>query len=318
MNGVIKRTNEESATPIEVERALIGGDLSGLPPEQRIVLYKKVCDSLGLNYLTSPFAYIKTKDGKIKLYALKDCAEQLRKINRVSISSLEVVNNSNGIYAVRATGVDKDGRTDSSLGAVAAGHLKGEDLANAMMKAETKAKRRLALSISGLGMLDESELDGMRGSRVVSVQEAHSAMEVTGELIGSPEPEAPPPPKKASERYFRFQSLAEEQLEFLSAIGEFREDVRAWVFPSTAPLNFFKKIAANEVSADLIEAEMLQEAAAAASGVGEISIEPKKVEAPLETPLQKAQKRAASMQSEHVSGALAKLNELKQKTAGGN
>ena len=32
--------------------------------------------------------------------------------------------------------------------------LNGEDLANAMMKCETKAKRRVTLSICGPGMLD--------------------------------------------------------------------------------------------------------------------------------------------------------------------
>ena len=37
--------------------------------------------------------------------------------------------------------------------------LKGDALANALMKAETKAKRRVTLSIAGLGWLDETELD---------------------------------------------------------------------------------------------------------------------------------------------------------------
>src|SRR6202008_2665643 len=36
---------------------------------------------------------------------------------------------------------------------------KGEALGNALMKASTKAKRRATLSICGLGMLDETELE---------------------------------------------------------------------------------------------------------------------------------------------------------------
>jgi hypothetical protein len=39
------------------------------------------------------------------------------------------------------------------------GNLKGDALANALMKAETKAKRRVTLSIAGLGWLDETELE---------------------------------------------------------------------------------------------------------------------------------------------------------------
>jgi len=37
--------------------------------------------------------------------------------------------------------------------------LKGLDLANAFLKCETKAKRRVTLSICGLNMLDETEVD---------------------------------------------------------------------------------------------------------------------------------------------------------------
>ena len=43
------------------------------------------------------------------------------------------------------------------MGVVSIAGLKGEALANAMMKAETKAKRRATLSICGLGWMDEVE-----------------------------------------------------------------------------------------------------------------------------------------------------------------
>jgi hypothetical protein len=44
--------------------------------------------------------------------------------------------------------------------------LSGEALANALMKAETKAKRRATLSICGLGMLDETEVEDVPGVRL--------------------------------------------------------------------------------------------------------------------------------------------------------
>src|SRR5215831_11658866 len=64
---------------------------------------------------------------------------------------------------------DRTGRTDTGLGMVSLLKYKdgkwikmnGRELANARMKAETKAKRRATLSICGLGILDETELDTM-------------------------------------------------------------------------------------------------------------------------------------------------------------
>jgi hypothetical protein len=37
---------------IDIEKAVIGGDLAPLKPEQRLAYYKAVCDSVGLNPLT--------------------------------------------------------------------------------------------------------------------------------------------------------------------------------------------------------------------------------------------------------------------------
>jgi hypothetical protein len=48
--------------------------------------------------------------------------------------------------------------------AVAVKGLIGEALANAYMKSETKAKRRVTLSIMGLGLLDESEISEPRAT----------------------------------------------------------------------------------------------------------------------------------------------------------
>src|SRR5260370_32382559 len=69
------------------------------------------------------------------------------------------------VYIVRARATMPDGRTDESLGAVSLAGLEGEALANALMKAETKAKRRVALSICGLGMLDETEVETLPSAR---------------------------------------------------------------------------------------------------------------------------------------------------------
>ena len=148
-------------TAIEtIESVVIGGDLSKLSSEQRLSYYKSVCSSLGLNPLTKPFDYI-TLNGKLTLYVRKDAADQLRKLHDVSITKLER-ERIDSIYTVTAYAQDKQGRQDSSIGAVNIDGLKGDALANAIMKAETKAKRRVTLSLCGLGMLDETELETIK------------------------------------------------------------------------------------------------------------------------------------------------------------
>lgn len=150
-----------------IEMVVMQGDLSKLTAEQRLRYYNSVCESAGLNPLTNPFAYIQL-NGKLTLYAKKDCTEQLRKINGVSIEGLDdkIIDD---LYIVKAKAKDKHGRLDESTGAVVIGGLKGEMRANAIMKAETKAKRRVTLSICGMGWTDESEIDSIPNAKPVPV-----------------------------------------------------------------------------------------------------------------------------------------------------
>ena len=141
----------------EIERVLIGGDLSKLSTEQRVSYYNKTCETLGLNPLTRPFDYI-TLQGKMTLYARKDATEQLRKIHGVSIR-ITRAEKIDDIFLVVAEATDKNGRVDAATGAVSIAGMKGDNLANALMKAETKSKRRVTLSICGLGLLDETEIE---------------------------------------------------------------------------------------------------------------------------------------------------------------
>lgn len=142
-----------------IEEVLITGNLASLSATQRIEYYNRLCDSVGLNPLTKPFEYL-TLNGKLTLYARKDATDQLRRINGISveITSRELMEAA-GLYVVTARATDAIGRTDESIGAVTVFKLTGEALANALMKAETKAKRRVTLSLAGLGFLDETEVE---------------------------------------------------------------------------------------------------------------------------------------------------------------
>ena len=125
----------------------------------------QVCESLGLNPHTKPFGYILLQ-GKVTLYALRACTDQLRTIHGVSVVSVQTVA-AGGLVTVTATVRDKTGREDSDIGCVSVDGLRGEMLANAHMKAITKAKRRATLSLCGLGWLDETEAETIPSARII-------------------------------------------------------------------------------------------------------------------------------------------------------
>ena len=83
---------------------------------------------------------------------------------------------------------DKQGRVDELHRRGAHRGLKGEAKANAMMKAETKGKRRVTLSICGLGMLDETETGSIPDARPVQIDYD------TGEVLDGLPPATPAEP----------------------------------------------------------------------------------------------------------------------------
>lgn len=174
-----------------LEAYIAAGDIGRLNPDQRIALYRSVCQSLGLNELTQPFQYLNLS-GKTVLYATKSCTEQLRQIHGVSVIEMRQ-ERVDDCLIVTVSVRDRTGREDIATGAVSLAGLKGEALSNAFMKAETKAKRRATLSVCGLAVLDESETDSIAGASRVMVEEAHK-----------PEPKPEPKPKPVG----KFAALA--------------------------------------------------------------------------------------------------------------
>jgi hypothetical protein len=108
----------------------------------------------------------------------------------VQITSREEVS---GCYVVTARASFPDGRHDESIGAVPIENLKGEARANAVMKCETKAKRRVTLSLVGLSTLDESEVDSIPGAQPVTSPDIP-------QVLGSMPPLDPPAPARDSSR----------------------------------------------------------------------------------------------------------------------
>jgi hypothetical protein len=172
-------------SPKILEQLLITGDLSSLSAAERVEYYLKTCESLGLNPTTRPFAYIKL-NGKLVLYALRDCSEQLRKLHGVSVENMRHELLPDELYRVTADFIDKTGRRDQASGIVSLKGLSGEPRANKMLGCETKCKRRGTLSICGMGMLDETEVASIPDAEAEAAEKFKPLTPYTPVLFSSP------------------------------------------------------------------------------------------------------------------------------------
>lgn len=166
---------KQEAIPFDeniISSIVINGDLSKLSPTQKVGYYRQFCERLGLDPLSQPFKLLRL-NGKEILYCDRAGTQQLNKLHGVSheIKARETVS---GCYVVTAQASTPDGRKTESIGAVTIDNLRGDALCNAMMKAETKAKRRATLDLLGLGILDETETE-----TIVHAQPLDAPMVVT-------------------------------------------------------------------------------------------------------------------------------------------
>lgn len=172
---------------------VLKGDLSGLNSEQRVQYYNSMCERIGLDPATQPFKILNLS-GKHVLYCDRSGAQQLNRLYHVShaITAREKVED---VFSVYARAILPDGRYTESCGVVTIGNLKGDALANAMMKAETKAKRRATLDLLGLGMLDESEIETIPGAQPLpaptTVATVHTEEAVLTETVPDAQPTLP-------------------------------------------------------------------------------------------------------------------------------
>lgn len=238
-----------------METVLIKGDLSKLDTSERNQYYFSLCESIGLNPLTQPLEYI-TLNGKLRLYAKKDCTEQLRVIHNVSVTDLSEKER-DGVFIVTAKVMNGDGRSDIATGAVNIKGLSGEVLANALMKAETKAKRRATLSICGLGFLDETEVDDIPANQKTlhpstKRDSGPPSARIMAEVIDIENSE----PHEISTVGERFPSWTEKYIAAINATKE-AAAIHKWIELNRATLDRISEGAPN-LSAKIKQAETVQ------------------------------------------------------------
>jgi len=218
MNELTPPTTSQpaSVSPATLEKVLLAGDLSALTEAQRIEYYKGVCASLGLNPLTQPFSYLRLS-GRLVLYATRAATDQLRSLHGISITEVRI-DRTEDVIAVTVRGRARDGREDCEIGVVSIAGLRGDPLANAEMKALTKAKRRLTLSLAGLGWLDETEVDTIPHAQTVApdnaLAAAREALRAFAQRLSEEDP------RRAEARRLWREGTAEQIASFIEATNE--------------------------------------------------------------------------------------------------
>lgn len=141
----------ETAIPAAIEAALLEGDVQCLKPEERTAYYRAICESVGLNWLTRPLDLLKGQDGKYRFYFRKEATDQLARASQISFTTLHR-ERIEDLYIVEVRGTLPGGRSLDDQGIVPYPEKAAPtDRANAMMKATTKARRRVTLGLVGLG-----------------------------------------------------------------------------------------------------------------------------------------------------------------------
>jgi hypothetical protein len=149
-----------------IARAFQDNGVHTLTAIERRDFYRWQCDRLGLDPYSFPFDYLETKDNRLILYPNQRATDQLRKNRGLSmrIVEREILDD---LAIITAECFDQEGRTTQAIGTAEMTDkygkpLVGQSKAQAIMKADTRARRRATLAACGL----DSEVEG----RLISAQ----------------------------------------------------------------------------------------------------------------------------------------------------
>jgi hypothetical protein len=213
-----------------VESLVLRGDISALNADERARYYVSLCDSLGLNAATQPFAVLRL-NGKEILYPTRGATDQLaamHRVNRRIIDGPKVVDvaGTKLVYALCEASLP-NGRVETATATVPL-----QDPVNVLMKCETKAKRRATLSILGLAMLDETELETIPASAkqpapqidvTATASPAAATAVLARDYAEDAEPEAP------AEDVPEALALFREHVEFCGADLTYQQAAAVWI-----------------------------------------------------------------------------------------
>jgi hypothetical protein len=145
-------------------------DWSTFSDEEFTLRYEAMCRALGLEIEARPFDMITYPDGRVGPYIPARTTFRLAMLHRVS-TRIEDHETTRDESRVTVTAFGDDGRSVTRDGIVSLRGRNGQDKANGMMHAETKASRRAILAYLGLAFLEESEARDIEGATLAADSE---------------------------------------------------------------------------------------------------------------------------------------------------
>lgn len=185
MTELVEKKDELSAA---VRAYLRTGDLSFLPDYEKEKVLLKMCDHYSLDAVLRPFILIKL-NGKEIWYATKAATDQVAAKFNLTREVVEIKENlERGIIECKVKiSQENSNRTETCIAAVSiiefgrdpsgkveARPMRGEAYANALMKVETKAKRRATLGWLGIADMQDNDDDVVDAGRVNSTHQLQS------------------------------------------------------------------------------------------------------------------------------------------------
>jgi hypothetical protein len=157
-------------------------DLSKLTEDQQLQYVMNIYKALDIAPIFNVFSLIKLQ-GKMVLYADKDCASLLAKKHRITTQLVERdMDKETGLYRVTMRASDAAGRFAIDDGILWVGDAKGQRLADSMMKCMSKARRRSIFSLLGLSAVTDDDIEFQHREQRHDLQEIFRAKEQEDEL----------------------------------------------------------------------------------------------------------------------------------------
>lgn len=158
-----------------VQQYIIKQDISALSKPMQVAFYVAECKRLRVDPASHPIDLLKDKEGRLKPYYNSECATQMENDRNVSCTPVNqgfLTDEDDRFYFAEVKATGPDGRSKTRKGIISVKGLKGQEKANAMMKAETKANRRATLALLGMSTADEGD------GQVISAQKFFSGEEL--------------------------------------------------------------------------------------------------------------------------------------------
>lgn len=206
--------SEDSETIREAANLMVTGDISKMTMPQKAAFLYKLAKAEGIPPFPPPYAIGKDNSGREKIISTKNRSESLRKRDGISTEILysgplrmgrdgDKVLYDHSIYEVEVKGSTRDGRSAVEKGMNFIGELgkpgaiMGQERVNKILGAVTKAANRVTNSLSGSGLMDETEAESvgwrpqvvpLEGPRMIQPPPVNNVVVQDAELVPSPSP----------------------------------------------------------------------------------------------------------------------------------